>query len=97
MLRLVTNGKFLQFGDKILEHMRMFSDPEKLLSMQLLEAGTEEWVASGLLGLLHLLPWEYIIIYITADMCSRFDSNQQMKCPLRPSTDTLPHISKTLK
>ena len=57
MLRLVTNGKFLQFGDKILEHMRMFSDPEKLLSMQLLEAGTEEWVASGLLGLLHLLPW----------------------------------------
>ena len=25
--------------------------------MQLLEAGTEEWVASGLLGLLHLLPW----------------------------------------
>ena len=34
VLRLVTNGKFLQFGDKILEHMRLFSDPEKLITMQ---------------------------------------------------------------
>ena len=37
--------------------MRMFSDPEKLISMQLWELGTEELIASGLLGLLHLLPW----------------------------------------
>ena len=35
----------------------MFSDPEKLISMQLWELGTEELIASGLLGLLHLLPW----------------------------------------
>jgi hypothetical protein len=53
----VTNIKFLQFGDKILEHMRMFIEPEKLVSMQLWEQGTEEWIASGLLDLLHLLPW----------------------------------------
>jgi hypothetical protein len=53
----VTNVKFLQFGDKILEHMRMFLEPEKLAGMQLWEPGTEEWIASSLLDLLHLLPW----------------------------------------
>lgn len=57
VLRLVTNVKFLQFGDKILEHMRMFLEPEKLAGMQLWEPGTEEWIASSLLDLLHLLPW----------------------------------------
>jgi hypothetical protein len=51
----VTNVKFLQFGDKILEHMRMFLEPEKLAGMQLWEPGTEEWIASSLLDLLHLL------------------------------------------
>lgn len=57
VLRLVTNVKFLQFSDKILEHMRMFMDPEKLVALNLWENDTEEWIASGLLDLLHLLPW----------------------------------------
>jgi transformation/transcription domain-associated protein len=56
VLRLVTNKSFLQFGDRILDHLRIFADPERIAAMKIwLE--DEENVASALMNLLHLLPW----------------------------------------
>lgn len=54
------------FGDKVIDHLRMFLDPERLMLLRLWreeegsenEQGVEEKIASNLLGLLHLLPWQ---------------------------------------
>jgi transformation/transcription domain-associated protein len=69
VLRLVTNKAYVQFGDKFIEHLKLWTDPETIMSMSVWIPGEEQSIAAAMMNLFYLLPWNTAIE--DGENCSR--------------------------
>ena len=58
MLRLVDNRAFLKVGVKLLENLKFWTDPEKVMQLGVWPPGEDVAVAAAIINIFHVLPWD---------------------------------------
>ena len=58
MLRLVDNRAFLKVGVKLLENLKFWTDPDKVMQLGVWPPGEDVAVAAAIINIFHVLPWD---------------------------------------
>jgi hypothetical protein len=57
LLRLCKNRNYIKVGYKLLEHLKFWVEPDKVIQLNIWPAGEEIYVAAAMMNIFSILPW----------------------------------------
>lgn len=82
ILELFSNWFNVSLGEKLLEHLQKWTEPEKIASVKKVALGSESRVAAAILDLFHLLPASASqFLHLVVDMVIRLEAVLTLAAP----------------